>query len=90
MDMVNEREKYSLAPELIKAGIPLRVRHKRGFPHNKYLIIDQIIVVTGSFNFITSADERNAENIVVIRNAADAEKQFADDYSLLVADSVIE
>jgi phosphatidylserine/phosphatidylglycerophosphate/cardiolipin synthase-like enzyme len=31
MDMVNERQKYSLAPELIKAGIPLRVRHKRGF-----------------------------------------------------------
>ncbi len=90
MDMVNEREKNSLAPELIKAGIPLRVRHKRGFQHSKYLIIDQSIIVTGSFNFTTSADERNAENIVVIRNAADAEKRFADDYSLLVEDSVIE
>ncbi len=90
MDMVNEREKNSLAPEQIKVGIPLRVRHKRGFQHSKYLIIDQSIIVTGSFNFTVSADERNAENIVVIRNATDAEKQFADDYQLLVADSVIE
>jgi len=90
MDMVNEREKNSLAPELIKAGIPLRVRHKRGFQHSKYLIIDQSIVVTGSFNFTTSADERNSENIVVIRNAPNAERQFADDYQLLVAESVIE
>ena len=90
MDMVNEREKNSLAPELIKAGIPLRVRHKRGFQHSKYPIIDKSIIVTGSFNFTTSADERNAENIVIVRNALDAEKQFSEDYKLLVTDSVIE
>jgi phosphatidylserine/phosphatidylglycerophosphate/cardiolipin synthase-like enzyme len=90
MDMVSERERNSLAPEPIKAGIPLRVRHKRGFQHSKYLIIDQLIIVTGSFNFTISADERNSENIVVIRNAPNTETQFSDDYRLLVNDSVIE
>ncbi len=88
MDMVNEREKNSLAPEIIKAGIPLRVRHKRGFQHSKYLIIDQSIIVTGSFNFTNSADDRNSENIVVIREAPKVERAFADDYELLVADSM--
>ncbi len=56
MDMVTERERNSLVPEIIKAGIPLRVRHKRGFQHSKYLIIDESVIVTGSFNFTVSVD----------------------------------
>jgi phosphatidylserine/phosphatidylglycerophosphate/cardiolipin synthase-like enzyme len=52
----------------IRCRIPLRVRHKRGFRHNKSMIIDQSII-TGSFDFTVSADERNAENIVVMRDA---------------------
>jgi phosphatidylserine/phosphatidylglycerophosphate/cardiolipin synthase-like enzyme len=88
MDLTNEKEKNSLAPELIKAGIPLRVRHKRGFQHSKYLIIDQSIVVTGSFNFTNSADERNSENVVVIREEPKVEAAFAADYQTLIAASV--
>jgi phosphatidylserine/phosphatidylglycerophosphate/cardiolipin synthase-like enzyme len=87
MDMVEERDKTSVGPDLIAAGIPLRVRHKRGFQHNKYMILDRSIVITGSFNFTVSADERNAENIVVIRNAPKVEGAFAADYKLLVTDS---
>lgn len=34
--------------------------------HNKVIIIDGRTVITGTFNFTKSADERNAENVVVL------------------------
>ena len=36
--------------------------------HNKFLVIDGVHVQTGSFNYTTSAQERNAENVVVLWN----------------------
>jgi phosphatidylserine/phosphatidylglycerophosphate/cardiolipin synthase-like enzyme len=37
--------------------------------HHKVMIIDRSIVITGSYNFSNSAEERNDENVVVIHNA---------------------
>jgi phosphatidylserine/phosphatidylglycerophosphate/cardiolipin synthase-like enzyme len=34
------------------------------------LTVDHDIVITGSFNFTTAAQRRNAENLLVIRDAA--------------------
>ncbi len=36
--------------------------------HNKYAIIDQKIVITGSFNWTQKAVEMNRENILIIQN----------------------
>jgi phosphatidylserine/phosphatidylglycerophosphate/cardiolipin synthase-like enzyme len=89
MDPTSAAEKSSLASTLSDAGIGLRVaRSKHAFQHSKYMIIDQAIVVTGSFNFTTRADERNSENLLVIRNAPQVVKAFLDDYQKLRADSV--
>src|SRR5688500_3582796 len=50
MDTTSAGGKYSTVPDLIKSGIPVRVRHKRGSQHSKYLIIDDSVVATGSYN----------------------------------------
>jgi phosphatidylserine/phosphatidylglycerophosphate/cardiolipin synthase-like enzyme len=76
-----------MIPDLIKAGIEVRIRHKDGDQRSKYLIIDQAIVVTGSYNFTARADERNSENVVVIRNAPKVDEAFAADYQTLIAAS---
>ncbi len=39
------------------------------FLHDKIIIIDNSIVVTGSLNFSTNADESNDENVVIVDNA---------------------
>lgn len=44
------------------------VRHS--IAHNKVAVIDGETVITGSFNFSKAAEESNAENMLVIRNAA--------------------
>jgi phosphatidylserine/phosphatidylglycerophosphate/cardiolipin synthase-like enzyme len=36
--------------------------------HNKYAIYDGKVLSTGSFNWTGSAERRNDENLVVIRN----------------------
>ena len=39
----------------------------KGKAHNKVMIIDGQTVITGSYNFTLTADEKNAENLLVIR-----------------------
>ncbi|HNM38087.1 MAG TPA: phospholipase D-like domain-containing protein, partial [Anaerolineales bacterium] len=36
--------------------------------HDKVIIVDNSIVVTGSLNFSSSADEENEENVVILDN----------------------
>jgi phosphatidylserine/phosphatidylglycerophosphate/cardiolipin synthase-like enzyme len=42
--------------------------------HNKIMIIDGETVITGSFNFTKAAEEKNAENLLVIRDKKLAEQ----------------
>jgi phosphatidylserine/phosphatidylglycerophosphate/cardiolipin synthase-like enzyme len=51
---------------LLKAGIPSMVDSSHAIAHNKVMVIDLVVVLSGSFNFTVSAEERNAENMVAI------------------------
>jgi phosphatidylserine/phosphatidylglycerophosphate/cardiolipin synthase-like enzyme len=62
-----------------KDSLPYKDSGLHNFMHNKFAVIDDA-VVTGSFNFSTNA-QRNAENVVVIRN-----KEIADSYAQYVRD----
>jgi phosphatidylserine/phosphatidylglycerophosphate/cardiolipin synthase-like enzyme len=50
------------------AGIPVLVDRPPGLMHDKVMIIDAEVVVTGSFNYTYSAEHRNVENLLVIRD----------------------
>jgi phosphatidylserine/phosphatidylglycerophosphate/cardiolipin synthase-like enzyme len=50
------------------AGVPVRQDGNGSFLHDKVIIIDNSIVVTGSLNFSSSADEDNEENVVILDN----------------------
>jgi len=52
------------------AQVPARQDgNSSSFLHDKIIIIDNSIVVTGSLNYSTNADEANDENIVILDNA---------------------
>lgn len=53
---------------LLDAGIPVRVDAAHAITHNKVMVIDGETVITGSFNFTKAAEERNAENLLVIHD----------------------
>jgi phosphatidylserine/phosphatidylglycerophosphate/cardiolipin synthase-like enzyme len=61
-------ERGTVVPALLDAGIPLWVDHAHAITHDKYIVIDNEVVLTGSFNYTKSAEESNAENIVPVFN----------------------
>ena len=66
-------------PILLAAGIEVRSDGKHAIQHNKVMLIDDDIVITGSYNFTNSAEKRNAENIMIVRSSY-AAKRYADNW----------
>jgi phosphatidylserine/phosphatidylglycerophosphate/cardiolipin synthase-like enzyme len=68
--------------ELDRAGVRIWLREGLAAFHHKYVIVDAgtptAAVVTGSFNFTQAAQERNAENVVVIGSREVAARFLAD------------
>lgn len=58
--------------DLLRAGVPVYVDAEHSAAHNKVMVIDAAgarpVIVTGSYNFTVAAQERNAENLLVIRD----------------------
>jgi phosphatidylserine/phosphatidylglycerophosphate/cardiolipin synthase-like enzyme len=50
-------------------GVASRQDGNPSFLHDKIIIIDNAIVVTGSLNYSSSADHENEENVVILENA---------------------
>lgn len=48
--------------------IPVSVDTVPGIAHNKIIIIDNDSLITGSFNFSSAAEDRNAENVLLIKD----------------------
>jgi phosphatidylserine/phosphatidylglycerophosphate/cardiolipin synthase-like enzyme len=77
LDKSQRTEKYSSADFVLHAGIPVWIDAKHAIAHNKIMIVDGGTVVTGSFNFTKAAEEKNAENLLVIRDKELAAKYKA-------------
>ncbi len=77
LDRSQRSEKYSSADFVAHAGIPTRIDARHAIAHNKVMVIDGRTVITGSFNFTKAAEEQNAENLLVLRDVALAEKYAA-------------
>ena len=51
--------------------------------HHKLFILDEEIVITGSYNFSRSAEEKNDENVLIIHNA-DVAAQFMAEFDRVI------
>ncbi len=68
LDKSQRSERYSGATFLANAGIRTLIDEQPSIAHSKVIIIDGVSVITGSFNFTRSAQQYNAENLIVIRD----------------------
>ena len=57
---------YSQSRFLVQGGIKTRVSTNNYIMHNKFAIIDNRILLTGSYNWTFSANNRNDENLMAI------------------------
>ena len=68
LDKSKENEEQQIADALEATGIPVYIDGHHAIAHNKIMLIDGRVVITGSFNFTVSAEKANAENLVIIRD----------------------
>jgi phosphatidylserine/phosphatidylglycerophosphate/cardiolipin synthase-like enzyme len=53
---------------ILDAGIDIRDDHRSGLLHHKVVIIDEYILMTGSYNWSASAEDRNDENLIILKS----------------------
>jgi len=63
---VSQISQYSEYSKLKDAGIDVRNDTNSGSMHDKIMIVDGVIVLTGSFNYSENAEETNNENLLII------------------------
>ena len=74
LDKSNRTQKYSAADYAGHAGILTLIDDRHAIAHNKIMIIDRKVVITGSYNFTRAAEKSNAENVVIIESEPIAQK----------------
>lgn len=78
LDKSNQTDKYTAATFLTNAGIKTLIDDQHAIAHNKVMVIDDRTVITGSFNFTKAAEERNAENLLILNNELSLAGTYAD------------
>lgn len=63
------REKNSGLPSLYKANIPVWIDHPKRTAHSKLIIVDETLVIGGSYNYTSRAENKNTENVTFIDGA---------------------
>lgn len=53
---------------LLGAGVQVRVNARYAIHHDKYIVVDERTVQTGSFNYSAAAARSNSENVMVVWN----------------------
>lgn len=85
LDKSNERQggqsPYSGATYMANAGVPVWIDYQPAIAHNKVMIIDGNEVITGSFNFTTSAQRRNAENVLILSGVPQLAQVYTNNWS---------
>ncbi|MGV3524892.1 MAG: phospholipase D-like domain-containing protein [Candidatus Sericytochromatia bacterium] len=77
-EKVGSGTQYSEFGALKAAGADVRTDGNSKILHHKVFVIDGKTVITGSFNFSDSADEKNDENLLIIEDAALAQQYLAE------------
>ena len=88
---MNRRGKGNAIPQLLEAGIPVAFETRYAAAHNKVLIADAegrgCAVATGSYNFTWSANHRNAENLLILRDNCPLAKAYLGNWQRHRADA---
>lgn len=82
----------SRIPELVQAGIPVTLEVRYQSAHNKVMVMDagtaDAAVITGSYNWTYAAQNKNAENVMILRHNPDIANAYAANWRRHYADAL--
>jgi phosphatidylserine/phosphatidylglycerophosphate/cardiolipin synthase-like enzyme len=74
LDKSQIKSRYTLIHFLNSNKIKPLIDKKPAIAHSKIIVVDNQVVIGGSYNFSKSAAKRNAENLVIIKDVGFAKK----------------
>lgn len=83
-DYINNRETGLPFQKFIDAGGKFYFSDEENPMHNKFCIIDQKVLINGSYNWTYYAESKNHENILIIKEESSVINAFASEFSDLV------
>lgn len=82
-DRSQKTARYTSVRFLANKGIPVRIDSRYAIMHNKFMVVDNSTVETGSFNYTKAATLHNAENVLVVRDAPSVAARYATEWQRL-------
>lgn len=83
-DYINNRNTGLPFQKFINAGGKFYFSDEENPMHNKFCIIDNEVLINGSYNWTYYAENKNRENILVIKNEPEVLKSFNEEFSKLI------
>ena len=68
LDTAQIKDPFSKCKFLVSKGFNVKFRMGPGLLHDKFAVIDDREVITGSFNWTQTAEKKNAENLLIIQD----------------------
>jgi phosphatidylserine/phosphatidylglycerophosphate/cardiolipin synthase-like enzyme len=73
----------SAVPDLARNGVPVWLDANFIAAHNKVVLVDTDTLVTGSYNYTSAAQYKNAENVLIVRHDPALAAQYRDNFARL-------
>jgi phosphatidylserine/phosphatidylglycerophosphate/cardiolipin synthase-like enzyme len=83
LDKSNAESRYPEGAYLASQDIPVRLDYRYAIMHDKFIVIDNQTVELGSFNYTPSAENRNAENVLVLHDDPDIAARYTQEWQRL-------
>ena len=80
LDKSNEVDRYSDLHFFIENQMDVKIDHNHAIAHNKIIIIDKKVLITGSYNFTNQAENENAENLMIITGHPELVSWYRDNF----------
>ncbi|MBI3408326.1 MAG: phospholipase D family protein [Planctomycetes bacterium] len=80
LDKSNEVERYSDLRIFLEQGLDPHIDAEHAIAHNKIIIIDQRVLISGSYNFTNQAEGENAENLLIFRGHPELIRRYRENF----------
>lgn len=87
LDKSQEKMAYGRWPVMRRGGVQVLFDREHDVANSKIILVDERTVITGSYNFTKAAEEKNAENIVIVQNDEGLARQFKENFDSHLAHS---
>lgn len=81
LDKSQEKAAYGPWRVMRRDGVRIYFDDKHETANNKIVLIDKRVVITGSYNFTKAAEEKNAENVIIIEDDRDLFDAYLENFN---------